>query len=436
MNVAVVGCWHQGVVGAACLADAGHRVIGFDSDAKRIAQLSRGEAPLYEPGLNDLLNMVIGDGRLSFTADPVAAVREASVVMVMHDTPVDENDMSDLSGIYLDVEAMADGLESDAVVYVTAQVPVGTCDRIAGVIKLRNPGWRGGIAYSPENLRLGQAIERFRTPPLPVIGTDSDATFQRLEPFLGGFPVKWKQVNVRTAEMSKHALNAFLATSICFANEIGNLCDLLGADGHKLAEVLRMEPRIGAKAMLFPGLGFSGGTLARDMQTLRGFGDELGIETRMLDGAWASNQSQNEIVVLTLRRVLGGSLKGRRIGVLGLTYKPDTSTLRRSAALEVIGALEKEGAVVTAHDPMADRGELAQYKSFTVCDDAYTAAQGVDALVLMTPWPVYREIEPARMKAAMKGTIVFDTANLWPVAAWEAVGLVDLTIGRGRKVTS
>jgi len=436
MKIAVIGCWHQGVVGAACLADMGHEVTGYDADPARIQQLSRGEAPLYEPGLSELLKKTVKAGSLTFTADAAAAVMNAEIVMIMHDTPVDHNDQSDLAGIYLDIEAIAGSLSEAAIIYVTAQVPVGTCDRIAEIIRIQHSGWQGGLAYSPENLRLGQAIERFRTPPLPVVGTDRDQTFQRLEKFLSGFPVKWKQVDVRTAEMSKHALNAFLATSICFANELGNLCDLLGADGHKLAEVLRMEPRIGAKAMLFPGLGFSGGTLARDMQTLRGFGDQLGIETRLLDGAWAANQSQNQIVVHTLRRVLGGNLKGKVIAVLGLTYKPDTSTLRRSAALEVIGSLEKEGAEIKAHDPKADREELKQFKSFKVFDDIYEAIRGADALVLMTPWPVYREVIPARVKEVMKGNLVFDTANLWPVTEWEKAGLIDLTIGRGRKVHS
>lgn len=436
MKIAVIGCWHQGVVGAACLADMGHQVAGYDADAARIQQLNRGEAPLYEPGLGELLKKTVSAGSLSFTTDASSATMSAELVMIMHDTPVDQNDQSDLSGIYRDVEAMAGSLTKDAIVYVTAQVPVGTCDRISEIIRKRNSNWQGGLAYSPENLRLGQAIERFRTPPLPVVGTDRDETFQRLEKFLSGFPVKWKQVNVRTAEMSKHALNAFLATSICFANELGNLCDLLGADGHKLAEVLRMEPRIGAKAMLFPGLGFSGGTLARDMQTLRGFGDHFGIETKLLDGAWAANQSQNQIVVHTLKRVLGGNLKGKVVAVLGLTYKPDTSTLRRSAALEVIEALEKEGALIHAHDPKADREELKQYKSFSVFDDIYEAVRGADALVLMTPWPVYRDVLPVRVKEVMKGNIVFDTANLWPVTEWEKAGLIDLTIGRGRKAHS
>lgn len=436
MNIAVIGCWHQGVVGAACLADAGHIVTGFTSDANVLSKLKRSEPPLFEPGLDDLLGNVMRAGRLSFTGDAAAAVHDCAVAMVMHDTPVDENDRSDLSGIFSDITSMSAGLRRDAVVYVTAQVPVGTCDEIIAIIRAANPSWQGGIAYSPENLRLGQAIERFRVPPLPVVGTDNEQTKQRMSELLSTFPVEWRYVNVRTAEMAKHALNSFLALSICFANEIGNLCDLLGADGYKLAEVLRLEPRIGAKAMLFPGLGFAGGTLARDMQTLRSFGDALGVETALLDGAWASNKSQNLIVVHTLSRLLGGNLAGRKIAVLGLTYKPDTSTLRRSAALEVIASLVAGGAVVRAHDPRADRSELSRIGGFSCCDSPLEAAQGCEALILMTPWKEYSSIDPAEVKKAMTGRIIFDTANIWPSNRWEREGLVHLTIGRGKRMPS
>ena len=433
MEVAVIGCWHQGVVGAACLADMGHRVRGYDADAVRVNSLRRGEASLFEPGLNELLAKGLKAGSLTFADTAAEAVAGADVVMVMHDTPVDDNDQSDVSGIFADVKAMAGALGHETPVYVTAQVPIGTCDELMAALQTANPAWKGGMAYSPENLRLGQAIERFRQPPLPVIGANDDATFQRLEKLLAGFSKDWKKVNLRTAEMSKHALNAFLATSICFANELGNLCDLLGADGHKLAEVLRMEPRIGSKAMLFPGLGFAGGTLARDMQTLRGLGDQLGLSTTLLDGAWESNQAQNKIVVQTLARLFK-DLSGKKIAVLGLTYKPDTSTLRRSAALDVIAGLHEAGADIRAHDPKADREEIKQYQGFVCFDDIDETIAGSDALVLMTPWADYRNIDPARVKAKMKGQLVFDTANLWNAAQWEQAGLTVLTIGRGRKV--
>ena len=436
MRVAVIGLWHQGIVAAACLAEAGYQVAGADRDAAKIGKLAAGQAPLFEPGLDDLLAAGIRSGRLSFSTDLPAAADGADVVIVAHDTPVNERDESDLAGVLADVESIAARLRPGALLHVTAQVPVGTSDLLAERIRARSPAARFGIAYSPENLRLGQAIERYRKPPLPVLGADDPATLAALESFYAFMGVKWERTSLRTAEMSKHALNGFLALSITFANELGNLCDEVGADGHRLAEVLRLEPRIGSKAMLFPGLGFSGGTLARDLQTLRGLGDRSAIETPLLDGTWTSNQQQNQTVVRRLKSLYGGSLAGRRVCVLGLTYKADTSTLRRSAALEVIADLLREKAIVSAHDPKADREELRAYPGFTLADTAVGAAAGADALVLMTPWAEYRALDFAAVKGAMKGRIVFDTAGLWKADAVRGQGLEHLSIGRGERVRS
>lgn len=426
MKVAVIGLWHQGVVGAACLADLGCDIVAADHDEARIAQLNNGRAPLYEPGLDELIQKGLRAGRLRFTTDVAEAVRGRSLVMIMFDTPVNENDESDLSEISATAKEIGLCLEPDVVILVTAQVPVGTCDEIKTLLGTTR------VAYSPENLRLGQAIERFRNPPLPVIGTDDPATLDRIEKLLALFPVQWQRVSLRTAEMTKHALNSFLALSICFANELGNLCDEVGADGHRLAEVLRLEPRIGAKAMLFPGLGFSGGTLARDLQTLRQLGNRYGIATPLLDGARTSNQNQNRIVLRKLRGVLGENLQGRRIAVLGLTYKPDTSTLRRSAALEIISELARAGAVVAASDPRADRQELKLCEALRFCEDPYEAMRGADAVVLMTPWKQYRDLDFDRIKASVARPIVVDTANLWPADALLGKGFTYLDIGRGR----
>jgi len=425
MNVAIIGLWHQGVVAAACLADFGYEVLAADHDRERIDALNGGKAPLFEPGLDELIQKGIASRRLRFTSDVAGAVRGHAHVLLMFDTPVNENDESDLSEIFATAKEIAPNLAPESVILVTAQVPVGTCDEIQKIVQ--RP-----VAYSPENLQLGQAIERFRKPPMPVIGADDDATLARVAELLGVVPVQWQRVSLRTAEMTKHALNAFLAVSVCFANELGNLCDELGADGHRLAEVLRLEPRIGPKARLFPGLGFSGGTLARDMQTLRKLGDRFGIDTPLLDGAWASNQQQNRIVIHKLRRLLGGNLEGRRIAILGLTYKPETSTLRRSAALEIIGDLLRERAQVAASDPRADREELKQYRALQFCDSPYDAARDAEALVLMTPWQQYRELDFDMVRARMAKPVVLDTANLWKAEPLVAKGFTYVDIGRGR----
>jgi UDPglucose 6-dehydrogenase len=431
-KIAVLGLWHQGVVGAACLAERGFAVVGADPDAARIAKLRAGKAPLFEPGLDELLGKGLQSGRLSFVADYAEAVRGAPFVFVMFDTPVDENDQSDLSEIFHTFEAIAPALQPQAVILVTAQVPVGTCDKLMDVLRKAEPNVSATIAYMPENLRLGQAIERFLAPPLPVVGCDDPAAFERLLAVLGPLAPRWHRVSLRTGEMMKHALNAFLGVSICFANELGNICDAVGADGKRVGEMLRLEPRVGPKAMLLPGLGFSGGTLARDMQTLRGLGRSFHLDTPLLDGAWKANVEQNQLVVRKLASVIP-QLRNARVAVLGLTYKPDTSTLRRSAAIEVIGELVARGVTVSAHDPMADRDELKAHDEFDFANDPLAAVEGAEALVLMTPWKYYKGLDFAAVKQRMARPYVLDTAGLWNADQLIALGFVYDDIGRGRR---
>ena len=268
-------------------------------------------------------------------------------------------------------------------------------------------------------------------PALPVIGCDDPASYDRLMAVLSPLSPEWQQVNLRTGEMIKHALNAYLAVSITFANELGNICDAVGADGKRVGEILRLEPRVGGKAMLLPGLGFSGGTLARDVQTLRKLGSRFDLGTPLLDGMWRANGEQNQLVVRKLAAALPG-LKGARVAVLGLTYKADTSTLRRSAAIGVIGDLVAAGATVTAHDPRADRDELKSHGEFIFFDDPLAAVDGADALVLMTPWKDYRDLDFAAVRRRMARPYILDTAGLWDAAALADLGLEYDDIGRGR----
>ena len=430
MNICIIGIWHQGAVAAACLADAGYRVIGVDRDEARIENLRHGSAPLFEPGLEELLVKGIESGRLSFSANLEAGLKISRNVLMMFDTPVDENDDVDLTEIFATAHEMATHLMPDSLILVTAQVPIGTCEQIEAVIRQRVPQTDFSIAYWPENLRLGQAIERFKHPPLPVIGSNNDEALDRLEVLLAPLHKSWMRVNLRTAEMIKHALNTFLAVSICFANELGNLCDELGVDAQQIAAALRLEPRIGPKAMLFPGLGFSGGTLARDMRTLQRLGDSLDYETYLIDGAWRTNVRQNEMVVRKLKMILG-PLHGLKIGVLGLTYKPDTSTLRRSASIEIIREMFCENASVLAYDPKADRKEVEAYSEFRLCEDAYAAAEDCDALVIITPWPEFKELDFERLRTAMKRPLIFDAQNLLSPDRMSEAGFIYLGIGRG-----
>ena len=431
-KVLIAGLWHQGVVAAACLADWGYEVVGIDFDFQKIQKLNLGNAPIYEPGLDALLSSGLFNNKLCFSKGLPEQIKNAEVVLISHDTPVDEDDNSDLSGVFESIEYLAPHLSDGVILHVTAQVPVGTCDKFVELIRLMRPNLRFSIAYSPENLRLGQAINLYRTPMLPVIGTNEEQTFKLLKEFYAPAQVDWQYCSLRTGEMLKHALNSFLALSITFANELGNLCDKIKVDGHRMAQLLRLEPRIGAKAMLMPGLGFSGGTLARDIQTLKKLGRGVGIETILLDGLWSANQQQNKLVADRMIEYFNGSLKGVVISVLGLTYKADTSTLRRSAALELINDLVESGAEVKASDPMADREELKDYNNFQFFEKAFDAIAGADVLLLVTPWTEYKKIDFRVVRGLLRGDLIFDAANILKSEDVENCGLKYANIGGGK----
>ncbi len=433
-QIGVIGLWHQGIVGAACLSDMGHSVVASDLNKDVIYSLKNAKSPIYEPGLDDLLSKGIKQQKLVFTTDLIEATVEKEAILLMIDTPVDENDISDISSVIDAVKTIAPVMNSGALLYITSQIPVGTSDIIKGIIDEANPSLEYYISYSPENLRLGTAIERFVDPPLPVIGCDSETGFKKTTELFCNLKKEWLHVELKSAEMLKHALNAFLATSVSYGNEIGNICDELGVNGFEVTKALKMEERVGNKAMILPGLGFSGGTLARDVQTLRNFGKQHDLPTIFFDGIWEANKHQNDLVLRKLKKAFG-SLDNKKVCVLGLTYKPDTSTLRRSASIEIIKKLLLEGAVISSHDPKADEQELRDYSKICFSRDFNKAVEGCEAIVLMTPWKDYKEIDFSELKTlVMANTIILDTANLWNADSITEQGFTYLNIGQGRKI--
>jgi UDPglucose 6-dehydrogenase len=429
-KVCVVGIWHQGAVVSACLADLGYTVIGVDSDPVRVENLNKGKAPLFEPGLDALLEKNINENHLSFTTEMARGVQGAHHVLLTFDIPVNDEDNVDLSEFFSTIEAMARFIEAGAILFISAQVPVGTCDQVKQLIRKSNPSANFDVVYSPENLRLGQAIERFKKPDMIVIGSDNESSLDDIEKFLKVIPCPKIRTNLRTAEMTKHVLNAFLAVSISFANEIANLCDEVGADALTIAKALRMESRISPKAPLLPGLSFSGGTLARDMKALQRLGDQLRYETYLVDSALRVNEMQKALVVRRLQKVFV-SLNQICVGILGLTYKPDTSTLRRSISIEIINDLISNGAKVKAWDPKADREELKQHPEFQKCSDAYQVACGADALVFVTAWPEFKELDFVRIKETMNRPLVIDTQNFLDPNLLIGKGFTYYGVGRG-----
>lgn len=429
-NVCVLGAWHLGSVASVCLADLGYSVTGLDRDAGITDNLSKGISPLFEPGLEELLKANLAAGRLRYTTDLAAALDGARYVWITYDTPVDEQDEVDLSGLVETAREIAPLLESRTTVIVSSQVPVGTCGELAAMIREINPGLEFGMVYTPENLRLGHAIARFKAPAMLVLGADDEAALDRAEALFAVIDAPKLRVSLKTAEMTKHAINAFLATCVGFAGEIALACDAVGADAVQVAAALRLDERIGPKARVSPGPGFSGGTLARDMRILQHLGERHGYETPLIDAVLAVSDRQNRLAVQRLREIFG-SLEDRRFGVLGLTYTPNTSTLRRSMSIAVIQELSRSGARVKAYDPKADRDEARQHPECYRVEDPYEVARGADALLLLTEWPQFQQLDFARIRSLMARPLLIDARNMFSPEAMRSCGFEYVGIGRG-----
>lgn len=407
MKLAVFGLWHLGTVTAACTAAAGISTVAIDLDRERIARLSEGEPPLYEPGLAELVQSGLASGALSCSSD-VAAVSDSDVVWVCHDTPVDEEDRADVHTVLRQTEMLFPHLKDDAVVLVSAQLPVGSVAALEQAFA-RQADRTVSFACSPENLRLGRAIEVFQNPGRIVVGIRDPGTRAILEPLLRKFCDNLIWMSAESAEMVKHGLNSFLAMSVTFANELATICEQVGADAAEVEKGLRSDPRIGPGAYVRPGPAFAGGTLARDLQFLRGLAKEHGLPVPVIEGVVESNRHHGEWAYRQLSRTLN-SLSGRTIGVLGLAYKPGTSALRRSPSVELIRKLLKDGARVQAFDPHVSSlpNEL---KPARLCADARSAASSADALVVSNESPEFRALSADELASVMKGNVVIDAGR-------------------------
>ncbi len=401
MRVTVYGLWHLGSVTAACLAEAGHDVTGLDPDPATVSGLSANRPPVDEPGLAALTAEQQNANRLRFTTSAADAVTSAEVVWVCFDTPVDGDDNADVAWVRERLEDIAPHLRSGTLVLVSSQVPVGFGGRLAADWAAR--GVR--VACSPENLRLGQALDCFRKPDRVVLGcAEADrATLTALLAPFGGARV-W--MSVASAEMTKHAVNAFLATSVAFINELARICEVVGADAKEVERGLKSEQRIGPRAYLSPGAAFAGGTLARDIGFLLDLAKQHDRPAHLFRGVRASNECQKN----WLRDQLAGVPVGATVAVLGLTYKPGTDTLRRSGSVELCKWLLSRGVKVRAHDP-AVRGGADELRGVELADSAEGAMRGADVSVLATPWPEYRALTPAQVRGAMARPRVIDPTH-------------------------
>lgn len=428
-TICVIGLWHLGTVLSACWADLGHRVVGVDESRAVVTALAEGRAPLFEPGLDALIRENLTRGRLSFSVDLTIAVAAADFVFIAFDTLVDEVDRLDLAPLEATIQELAPHLKPGATVVVSSQVPVGTCSRWRGEIRRRNTQPGIDLAYSPENLRLGDAIKCYLRPDRIVLGAETETVRERVRLLFAPMKAPVLTMSLASAEMTKHALNSFLATSISFVNEIADVCERTGADILDVVGALKADPRVGPNAFLSPGFGFAGGTLARDIQVLREVARDGGLETPALDGVLKVNDGRARLVLRRLSE-RHGSVAGLDIGVLGLTYKAGTSTLRRSVALEIIRTLVEAGATVRAFDPKADLAELDGPKGFEPVGSAYEAARGASALVILTEWPEFKALDFDRLRLLMKMPLILDGKNLLADLHLRERGFEYLGVGR------
>jgi UDPglucose 6-dehydrogenase len=403
MRIAVYGLWHLGCVTAGCLARAGFDVVGLDPDRGRIADLHRHQPPLHEPGLPELIAQGSKEGRLRFTADAADALRGVSVLWVTFDTPVNDRDEADVDFVGARLEDVAKELPPGVLVLISSQVPVGFTRRLAAA-------WHGKgltFAYSPENLRLGKAIDVFCKPERVVLGIETDADRPRLEALFAPFCSRLEWMSLESAEMTKHALNAFLGTSVTFINELARVCEKVGANAKDVERGLKSEGRIGPKAYLSPGGAFAGGTLARDLRFLVERGRNVGVATPLLEGVLTSNDIHKSWVYERVAECLIG-VASPVAAVLGLTYKPGTNTLRRSSAVELARWLCDRGVHVRAYDPSITALPPELHSVLELAGGAAAALNGADVAIVATEWPCLRELQITEIKDRMRRPVVID----------------------------
>ncbi|MCX6904190.1 MAG: nucleotide sugar dehydrogenase [Verrucomicrobia bacterium] len=421
MNITVLGLWHLGCVTSACCARH-FQVVGLDFDAANIARLQQGQAPLFEPGLNELLAAGLEQERLSFTTDPKSACAKAEVLWLTCDTPVNEHDESDVEAVLGPLRRALACLPKGALVLISAQLPVGACR----LLETEFPQFH--FACSPENLRLGRAIEAFEKADRVIVGIRDDSKRALLETLFKPFTSQVLFMRTESAEMVKHALNSFLALSITFINEIARLCEHVGADAKEVSAGLKSEPRIGPKAYLGAGGPFAGGTLARDVVTLTKLGVVHDEKLCVIPAIKQSNDLHRGWALRRLQTRLG-ELGGRTIAVLGLTYTPNTDTLRRSAAVELCQQLLAAGASVKAFDPAVKQlpRELAAVQ---LTENLPDALAGAHAAVVCTEWPQFRQAAWVDLADKMRQPIFVD-ANRFLEKELKAVsGVEHLSVGR------
>jgi UDPglucose 6-dehydrogenase len=432
MRVTMIGAGYVGLVSGACFADFGHQVTCIDKDGAKVAALNAGEIPIFEPGLADLVEANMRQGRLEFAGD-TSRIGEAEAVFIAVGTPSRRGDgHADLSFVYEAIREVAPLLAATAVVVTKSTVPVGTGDEIENILRDKRPDAEIQVVSNPEFLREGAAIQDFKHPDRIVVGTDDVRAREVLAEiyrplYLNAPPIIY--VTRRTAELIKYSANAFLATKITFINEIADLCEAVGADVQEVARGMGLDNRIGGK-FLHAGPGFGGSCFPKDTSALLKTAQDNGVALRIVEAVTAVNDQRKRAMARKVVTALDGSVRGKTVAVLGLTFKPNTDDTRDSPAIPLITALHDLGATVRGYDPAGMEQAKPQLPDVIYCNSAYSAAEGADAVVIATEWEQFRALDLARLKTVMVQPVIVDLRNIYRPDELRRAGFRYAAIGR------
>jgi len=434
MRVTMIGTGYVGLVSGACFADFGHTVTCVDKDASKIERLLKGEIPIFEPGLEELVKDNVEQGRLFFTTDPTEALRGADAVFIAVGTPSRRGDgHADLSYVYGAAEEIAKLMDGYTVVVTKSTVPVGTGDEVEAIIKRTRPDAEFAVVSNPEFLREGAAINDFKRPDRVVVGTDDERARERMRDlyrplYLNETPMIF--TSRRTSELIKYAANGFLAMKITFINEIADLCEAVDANVQEVAKGIGLDNRIGRK-FLNAGPGYGGSCFPKDTLALMKTARDYKAPIELIETTVRVNTARKMKMAQKIIEALGGNVSGKTIAVLGLTFKPNTDDMRDAPALDIVPTLQDEGAIVRAFDPEGMDEAKHMLKDVAFAHGPYECVEGADALVLITEWDQFRALDLDRIKKALKTPIVVDLRNIYRPEDMRAKGFTYVSVGRG-----
>ncbi|MBS1086825.1 UDP-glucose dehydrogenase family protein [Gluconobacter sphaericus] len=440
MRIAMVGGGYVGLVSGACFAEFGADVTIVERDPKKLEALNAGRIPIYEPGLDTLVSGNVDAGRLTFGDDLGAAMSDADAVFIAVGTPTRRGDgHADLTYVYAAAKEIARAARTDLLVVTKSTVPVGTGREVARILRQTRPDLTFDVASNPEFLREGNAIDDFMRPDRVIVGIDrsgpdggtrAQSLIEQLYRPLTAIQAPIVLTDLETAELTKYAANAFLAMKVTFINEMADLCEKVGGNIHDVARGMGLDQRIGSR-FLSPGPGYGGSCFPKDTRALTAIAQDAGAPTKLVEATVSINEARKTGMAERIIAQAGGSLEGKTVGILGLTFKPDTDDMREAASLPILACLHDAGATLQVFDPEGmDAARALLPEGVRYCEDALAAAQDADIVVVLTEWNMFRALDPARLRSAMRGNAIADLRNIWSPDLMREVGFDYRSIGR------